>query len=241
MTLGSTARDNRDKAFAEFLRGMSIGYVALMLRLARRRRAGDGRAGPGQAGRLQGGGGLGDTRRSQRAIDYANAAGHRLRRLPAPGDMDSVADDVMSAAEFVKLVRSYRARIRANMARTPAERAAVDWAAVIADAQDGITADHYHHHEHAPTDRANAWRAQYESFSTWHQMPPFIIGMADVSGSYAAWIAQPVGQRGAGNQGFFMVDPGPALPAGCDARRAAGGLRDHVAARRRRRRASGTS
>ena len=29
LTLGSAARDNRDKAFAEFLNGISIGYVAL--------------------------------------------------------------------------------------------------------------------------------------------------------------------------------------------------------------------
>ena len=35
----------------------------------------------------------------------------------------------------------------------------------------------------------SGWRSQYDAFSTWHQMPPFIIGWADTSGSYAAWIA----------------------------------------------------
>src|SRR5215467_482816 len=30
LTLGSTARENRDKSFAEFLRGMSLGYLALI-------------------------------------------------------------------------------------------------------------------------------------------------------------------------------------------------------------------
>ena len=32
---------------------------------------------------------------------------------------------------------------RADVARTPAERGAVDWDAVIADAQNGITSDHF--------------------------------------------------------------------------------------------------
>jgi hypothetical protein len=115
--------------------------------------------------------------------------------------------------EFVKLVRSFRARIRANMARTPAERAAVDWAAVIADAQNGFSADHI-----ITTSTTNgpslSWRSQYETFGLWHQMTPFVIGMADTSGSYAAWIAQPVGERGAGNSSFTLVTPDTRFPQG---------------------------
>jgi hypothetical protein len=45
-------------------------------------------------------------------------------------------------------------------------------------------------------------------------MPPFIIGMADTSGSYAAWTAQPISERGTGNQSFFMVTPDLRFPQG---------------------------
>src|SRR6185503_16311150 len=37
----------------------------------------------------------------------------------------------LSASDFVRLARSYRARFRAGVARTPGERAAVNWTAVI--------------------------------------------------------------------------------------------------------------
>jgi len=118
-----------------------------------------------------------------------------------------------TSAEFVRLIRSYRARIRANVARTPAERAAVKWDLVIADVQNGITADHQIT-TNTTNGPGNSWRQQYNSYDTWHQMPPFIIGMADVSGSYAAWIAQPVGERGTGGVSFFMVTPDLRFPQG---------------------------
>jgi hypothetical protein len=45
-------------------------------------------------------------------------------------------------------------------------------------------------------------------------MPAFIFGMADTSGSYAAWIAQPIGDRGSGKTPFFMVTPDLRFPQG---------------------------
>jgi hypothetical protein len=44
-------------------------------------------------------------------------------------------------------------------------------------------------------------------------MTPFIIGMADVSGTYAAWISQPLGDRGS-TGAFFMVTPDLRFPQG---------------------------
>ncbi|MDQ6612666.1 MAG: hypothetical protein M3Y64_09565, partial [Gemmatimonadota bacterium] len=84
---------------------------------------------------------------------------------------------------------------------------------VVADAQNGFTADH------VITTSTTAgpfggWRTQYDGAGLWHQMPPFFIGMADVSGSYAAWIAQPLLQRGSGNTGFLMVTPDLRFPQG---------------------------
>jgi len=45
-------------------------------------------------------------------------------------------------------------------------------------------------------------------------MPPFIIGMGDVSGNYEAWLRTPLADRGAGNVGFFMVSPDLRFPQG---------------------------
>src|SRR5947208_3344650 len=142
----------------------------------------------------------------QRAIDYASApviTGSNGFPLPTTWIPSPTS---YTAPEFIRLIRSYRARLRANVARTPAERAAADWSAIIADAQNGITTDNIitTSTTAGPT---NAWRNQYESYTTWHQMPAFIIGMADTSGSYAAWIAQPLGDRGSGKTPFFMVTP----------------------------------
>jgi hypothetical protein len=119
----------------------------------------------------------------------------------------------------VKLIRSYRARLRANVARTPAERAAVNWALVIADAQAGITADHQvttSNNTTSGTGVVNSWRAQWDGAGLWHQMPPFIIGMADVSGNYQTWLSTPLTSRGAGNNGFFMVTPDTRFPQGAN-------------------------
>ncbi len=102
---------------------------------------------------------------------------------------------------------------RAQLARTPAERDAENWDAIIADAQAGITADHYN-----VTSTTNGpgggWRRIYDGGSTWHQMPPFIIGMGDVSGNYQAWLNQSLLDRGNGNVSFFMITPDLRFPQG---------------------------
>jgi starch-binding outer membrane protein, SusD/RagB family len=211
LTLGSPAEDNRDKAFAEFLRGLSIGYVALLHDSTAVISDGTGAQDPGK---LVGAKEAMDSAMAafQRAIDLTNAPATGQGGFPIPPAWIP-SPTSYTAAEFTRLIRSYRARLRASVARTPAERAAEDWTSIIADAQNGITSDQI------ITTSTTAgpyygWRYQYNSFSTWHQMPAFIIGMADVSGSYAAWTAQPIGDRGAGNSDFFMVTPDLRFPQG---------------------------
>src|SRR5262245_49580518 len=195
LTLGTQARDNRAKSFAEFLNGMSISYVALMHDSLAVISAGMGAEDPGKL--------ISYTQAMDsayaafdRAISLANAPATGSDGFPLPATWIP-SPTSFTSAEFVRLIRSYRARVRANVARTPAERAAVKWDLVIADAQNGITADHQITTS-TTNGPGNSWRQQYNSYDTWHQMPPFIIGMADVSGSYAAWIAQPVAERGTG-------------------------------------------
>ncbi len=207
LNLGSPAREARDKAFAEFLRGVSIGYTAMMYDSVAVVTTGQSAE---DAGVLV---------PYTEAADSAYAAFERaivLTNTTATGDQGFPLPTTWipspmswTKPNFEQLIRSYRARIRANMARTPAERAAVDWAKVIDDASKGFTADHLvtTHTTQGPT---NSWRQQFLAFTTWHQMPPFFIGMADVSGSYAAWIAQPMGSR----SGFGMATPDTRFPQG---------------------------
>jgi hypothetical protein len=98
------------------------------------------------------------------------------------------------------------------VAGNPAERAALDWDAVIADAQNGITADH-DNITSTTLGPFNSWVSQWHTFTTWHQMTPFVIGMADNSGAYAAWTALPLAQRGAAAP-FFMTTPDLRFPQG---------------------------
>jgi hypothetical protein len=147
----------------------------------------------------------------QKSIDLTNASvaagGGGGFPLPATWIPSSTN---FTGPEFIKLIRSYRARFRANVARTPAERAAVNWDLVIADAQNGITANH-DNITSTTGGPSNSWVAQFDGGGTWHQMTPFVIGMADVSGAYAAWTAAPLDKRG---PDFLMVTPDLRFPQG---------------------------
>lgn len=207
-TLENPSRDLRAKAFAEFLRGISLGYLALQY---------DSSAvvsvnlGAVEAGPLRGYLEVLDSSKAalSRAITYINDPGLTATHLPITW---IPTPTVMTAVEFERLVRSYRARFEANVARNGAERAARDWAGVIADVNGGITADHINT-TNSVTGPFNASIANTLSYGTWHQMTPFFIGMADNSGSYAAWIGLPLDQRGTSGA-FFMTTPDLRWPQG---------------------------
>jgi starch-binding outer membrane protein, SusD/RagB family len=211
LTLGSPARDARARSWAYFLNGMALGYVALMYDSSAVVSPGMGAE---DAGKLLDYKEVADTAYAyfQKAIDEAAKPVTGANGFPIPNSW-LPSPTVWTVAEYTKLIRSYRARIRANMARTPAERASANWAAIMADAAAGITADHLITTS-TTVGPTNSWRSTYGTFGLWHQMPPFMIGMADTSGSYAAWIATPIGDRGSGNQGFIMATPDLRFPQG---------------------------
>ena len=221
-TLGSAARDLRGKAFAEFLRGVSLGYVALLYdssAINSQATAGD------DAGLLYGYRTVMDSAIAalDRAVVHANAAiaaaGPGNFPLPSTWIPSSTS---FTAAEFIRLARSYNARFRANVARTPAERAdisaggMVNWAQVVTEAQNGITADH-NNVTNTTTGPYKSWVAAYMgtlgSGGVWHQMSPFVIGMADTTTAYATWAAEPLATRGS-TGAFLMVTPDLRFPQG---------------------------
>lgn len=103
----------------------------------------------------------------------------------------------ITGAQLTQVIHSLRARHRAANARNPTERAAVDWAAVLADAQAGVTEDFLMDIDHVwknwqGWDLANVYS---HAPGTWAFLNYMITGMADQSGNYQRWINLPIGQR----------------------------------------------
>jgi hypothetical protein len=116
----------------------------------------------------------------------------------------------LNTAAFQRLIRSMRNRVRTGAARTPAEAAAIDWPAVIADGNAGITADFTQ-----SVGGTTGWTGGYHTIqsyvaSTWAWAPMYYYGMADVSGGYSAWLAAPRDSR----TQFLVVTPDTRWPQG---------------------------
>ena len=235
LSFGSPAQDARNRAFAEFIRGISLGYLALIYDSSMVITPNDpispqGTAEPGELAKYTAVGA-----EALAALDNAvtsataaqTAAGGANFPLPSNWMFTSQPSSV-TAAEFIKIVRSYRARIRANLPRYPdaaacaqggsdntcadeLTAASVDWSKVRDDAANGVTSD-LRITTSTVTGPNNTWVGQWYSYTTWHQMTPFIVGMGDVSGTYASWVAAPIGTRGPGV--FIMQTPDQRWPQG---------------------------
>ncbi len=113
-------------------------------------------------------------------------AGRGMSDVPAVWMSQGSAGDV-DEARFIEIARSLRARVRAGVARTPAQRAALDWASIIADATNGLSSDHI-----IQIGGNTGWSAGYDAsqmyVSTgWGSLPMVFLGMADTSGAYQSW------------------------------------------------------
>ena len=207
-SLGSPARDARARAFALFVQGAGLGNLAL---------AYDSAVIVTDANTedavipLSGYQDVMTTALSvlDSAIATAQAAPAGADGFPLPNTW--INGRALSAAQFIQFVHSYKARFRAGVARTPAERAAADWNAVIADANAGITSDF-----NITMSPSNGWDVSFATplfqGSEWHQMSQFFMGMADTSGGYDAWLNTPLATR----TPFAVVTPDRRFPPGLD-------------------------
>jgi hypothetical protein len=129
-------------------------------------------------------------------LDSAIAvAGRRDFTLP----VDSWLYTNMTRDEFVRLANSFAARLMVYSARTPAERAAVDWNAVIARLDAGITTDF------APTAQTDVlwddWKRLTARVRTASRPSDFgrpsywLLGPADSTQGFVNWVATPVANR----------------------------------------------
>ena len=185
-TLGSAGDEQRLKAFAHFVHGVAIGYLAMTYDSLGVPRPEDNTLNvqPLEPAAAAAAYALSEL---DSALAYAQKSG--TSSLPANW-LTGPGGATVSAANFARTIHSFKARIRAGMARTPAERAAVDWTAVIADATSGLNADLV-----VRMNPSQGWN--YDWLDTglhfrdanWHQMPYYIIGMADSSGAYDSWLS----------------------------------------------------
>jgi len=208
-TLGSQAQNSRAKAFAFLVLGQAMGYTAFAYDSAA---ALTPSIPSDSVPPLSSAADVGATAiamlDSAVAIATSPAATTGSNGFPLP--ITWLNGNPLSRDQFVRVARSYRARIRAGLARTPAERAAVNWTAVIADATNGITDDF-----NVELSASLGWNAGYDAaqmyvLGGWHQQPIWYIGMADTSGSYDAWLAVPRSSR----EGVIIRTPDTRWPQG---------------------------
>lgn len=95
--------------------------------------------------------------------------------------------------DLVKLAYSFMARFRVYGARTPAERAALDWNEVMRYVENGITEDFAIDVTDFSTSGYRYYALRTASFSMWADY--LLIGPADISGSYQAWLQTPLWER----------------------------------------------
>lgn len=191
-TLGNVARDTRARAFAFFVNGLAMGTLAMGYdSVAIATPATPASAIPVFISPAEG---------VTEALAVLDSSIAMFTSTAGSGAEGVVPADWMGGysytqAEMVQIIRSYKARFRANVARTPAERAAVDWAAVAADAAAGISSDLLIDLAGSTGWSSSLDAGTFQTSASWHQVSLMYIGMADTSGAYQAFIAQPYPTR----------------------------------------------
>jgi hypothetical protein len=207
--LADKAGDLRAKSFAYFAAGVDLGWTALIYDST-------GIVTPGMASdSIPPLSAAADVMKV--AISFLDSA-FNLANTPAADGANGfpipaawVGGTSMTRDQFLRFIRSYRARFRAGVARTPAQRAAVDWAKIIDDTENGIQANVM-----MVVGGTTGWNIGFNSSQMhvdpgWSQMSMMYFGMADTSGGYANFIKTPLATR----DGYFLVKtPDKRWPSG---------------------------
>jgi len=203
-TIGSVASDQRAMAFAYLVLGTANGNLALVYDSVSIVTPEDNIAQGAPADLLGYKEGMVI---ALEQLDSAIAISGRSPGYTLPAA--AINGNAFTSAQVIQFARGWKARLRAGVARTPAERAAVDWAAVIADAAAAPTGDiTILASAAAPAPAGAVWTvatAQHEVWDTWTQQSPMIIGMADsvrpggaacaAGDCYDAWLATALNSR----------------------------------------------
>ena len=114
--------------------------------------------------------------------------------LTIPDDWVGFQHD-WDGARMAEVARAMRTRYRTQVARTPADRQALNWSAILADAQMGMSEPYG-----GVREAGGNWIYQYPKtylawFTGWARIDYRTIGPADASGEYQRWINAPLDQR----------------------------------------------
>lgn len=144
------------------------------------------------------------------AIAYLDSAINLANNISINFEDSWFSGNALSPLQFRQLMHSWKARIRAQVARTPAERAAVNWQAVIADAEAGITEDLV-----VEIGGSTGWDLEFNQSTLfqgpgWGEITWMYYGMADVGGEYASEILKPYSDR----RPILIVTPDLRWPQG---------------------------
>ncbi len=209
-SLGSATRDGRARAFGKFVEGVALGNLALAYDSAAivTESNTDSADVPLSSYTDVMAAALGDL---DSAITIAGTVSTSSDGFPLPANWINEASATISKTLFLQFVHSYKARFLAGVARTKAERDAVNWGRVITEVNAGITSDF--NVLMSPTNGWDvAWPLQHYATgsASWHQMSQFFLGMADVSGGYDAFLAKAPTTR----TPFVVVTPDRRFPQG---------------------------
>lgn len=183
----------RAVAFAKFTQGVLLGHLSLLYDRAfvvtERTPIADG-----------------DFVRSMTAVPYTEMRDSAVASLDEaieiardnavqiPGDW--VKGSNLNTDQFIRLVNAYRARYLAYGARTPAEREGLDWVRIAAAADSAIQADYTvqgglgllsNYKQYIQNNDCATCVTYYADYK--------LIGPADISGNYQAWLDMPIEQR----------------------------------------------
>lgn len=191
---------DRARAMAKLAQGLSHGYLALYFDQAfivGESVQADTLVTPGVAGiKLSPApyGEVMDTALAELAEAARIAEGSSTFTLPAGSWLYQAMDDKYLA----RLAHSYRARLLAQVARSRAERGAVDWSAVISQVDSGITTDF------APVAvpgvffddfKRVAGRATPSIPGNFARVDYMTVGPADSTNGFVSWVSKPVASR----------------------------------------------
>ena len=206
-TIGTTGKDLRARSFGFFVAGVSLGWMAIMYDSAAIVSTGM----PSDSVPP-----LSSSADVMKAALVMLDSALQIANTPAaaPGfPLEAIwmgNATGLSLDQYRRIIRSYRARFRAGNTRTPAQAAAVDWAKVIDDAENGIQTDFM-----VNTGSSTGWNVGMEvqryQDPTWSEMSMMYMGMADVSGAYATFIAADYSHK---NGWFLVVTPDLRWPQG---------------------------
>lgn len=199
-TIGSVASDQRAMAFAYLVMGTANGNLALVYDSVSVVTPEDDISQGAPANLLGYAEGMVI---ALQQLDSAIAISGRAPGYTLP--VTAINGTLFTSAQVSQIARGWKARLRAGVARSPVERAAVDWNAVIADAGAALPGDLNITMSAAAGSVWTIATAQHEVYDTWTQQTPMIVGMADsvraggtacaAGDCYDAWLATPLNSR----------------------------------------------